>query len=129
MPYMKVSLTHKLTDEKRSQLLNGLEKALAIIPEKAGMPLTVDLEEGKTFYTSGVKQEDFVYVDVQYCKRFRYSKKREFTIAAFDAMHEALGISKEKMFLVITERITWGAFGSYLDIFYSDTPPKLTVEE
>ena len=76
MPYMKVSLTHKLTDEKRSRLLSGLEKALAIIPEKAGMPLTVDLEEGKTFYTSGVKQEDFVYVDVQYCKRFGYSKKR-----------------------------------------------------
>ena len=129
MPYMKVSLTHKLTDEKRAQLLSGLENALAIIPEKAGLPLTVDLEEGKTFYVSGVKQEDFVYVDVQYCKRYKYSKKKEFTVTAFDAMHKVLGISKEKMFLVITERTTWGAFGSYLDVFYSDSPPKLTVED
>ena len=120
MPYMKVSLTHKLTDEKRTQLLSGLEKALAIIPGKAGAPLTIDLEEGKTFYTSGVKQEDFVFVDVRYFSNFKYSKKKEFTIAAFDSMHEVLGFSKEKMFLLITERNTWGAHGSYLDEFVTD---------
>lgn len=120
MPFMRVSLTHKLTDEKRTQLLKGLEKALAIIPGKAGVPLVVDLEEGKTFYTSGVRQDDFVYVDVQYFSNFKYSKRREFTIAAFDIMHEVLGISKEKMFLLINERNTWGAHGDYLDEFVTE---------
>ena len=120
MPYMKVSLTHKLTDEKRTQLLIGLQNALGIIPGKAGAPLTVDLEEGKTFYTGGVKQEDFIFVDVQYFSNFTHDKKQEFTVTAFNTMHEVLGISKEKMFLLITERNTWGAHGSYLDEFFTD---------
>lgn len=121
MPYMKVSLTHKLTDEKRIQLLNGLQNALWRIPEKAGVPVVVDLEEGKTFYTGGgVKQEEFIVVEAQYFSNFKYSKKKEFTESAFDAIHDVLGMDKEKMFLLITERNTWGGHGEYLDEFYTD---------
>jgi len=120
MPYMKVSLTHKLTDEKRALLLDGLEKALWRIPEKEGVPVIVDLEEGKTFYVRGKKMEEFVFVDTRYFSNFSYTKKQEFTVTAFDAIHEVLGTDKEKMMLLITERNTWGAHGSYLDEFFTD---------
>ena len=120
MPYMKVSMTHKLTDEKRTQFLSGLENALWKIPEKAGVPVIFDLEEGKTFYVRGVKQEEFIHVEVKYFSNFKHGKKEEFTVAAFDAMHDALGTDKEKMMLLITERNTWGAHGSYLDEFVTE---------
>ncbi len=120
MPYMKVSLTQKLTDEKRTQLLEGLQNALWTIPEKKGVPVIIDLEEEKSFYILGKKQEEFIHVDVQYFSNFKYSQKRDFTRAAFDSMHEVLGWSKEKMFLLITERNTWGGHGDYLDEFVSE---------
>ena len=120
MPYMKVSLTHKLTDEKRSELLLALQDALWTIPEKKGVPVVIDYEEGKTFYTGGVKQDDFISVDVQYFSNMKYTRKKEFTEGACAAMEKVLGFSKEHMFLLITERNTWGAHGEFLDEFFTD---------
>jgi hypothetical protein len=64
-----------------------------------------------------------VFADVQYFSNFSYQIKKEFTAAAFDAMNKALGTSKEKMFLTITERNNWGAFGDFRDEYYSEEKP------
>ena len=120
MPFMRVSITGTLDDEKRVKLLEGLQNALWTIPEKKGVPVIIDLEEGKTFYVKGEKMENFVSVDVRYYSHFKYSQKRDLTRLAFDAMHEVLGWSKEHMFLFISERSTWGGHGDYLDEFVTE---------
>jgi len=120
MPYMKVSTTERFSDEMRTKLLDGLQNALWLIPEKKGFPVIFDLEEGKTFYVNNKKQEQWIHVDVSYFSRFKYNKRKEFTETAFDVMHEITGIDKEKIYLLINERETWGGHGGYLDEFVTE---------
>jgi len=124
MPYIRISITQKLTEEKQKEVVNGLGEALSKIPGKDGSKLTVDMEDGKTMYMGGVKQDDMVFVDVSYYSNFEYHIKKDFTVAAFDTINRILGTSKEKMFLTINEYNNWGAFGNYRDEYYSDVDDK-----
>ena len=120
MPLMKLSVTQTLDREKREVLLKGLSEAIEKIPGKEGRALIVDLEEGKTMYIGGVLQENMAFADVQYYSNFEYHKKQALTAAVFDAISKAIGTAKNKMFLTITERNSWGGFGDLKDEFYSD---------
>ena len=57
MPYIRVSATQKLTPEKQEELVNGLGEALSTIPGKDARGLIVDLEDGKTMFVGGARQE------------------------------------------------------------------------
>ena len=120
MPLVRLSITQELTAEKRKALLDGIGEAISEIPGKEGRTLIVDLEEGKTMYLGGVKQENLVFADVKYFSNFSYQKKQNFTVAAFNAINSVLGTSKDRMFLTITELNSWGGFGDFKDEFYSD---------
>ena len=120
MPLIRLSITQELTQDKREKLLSGLGEAISKIPGKEGYMLIVDLEEGKTMYLGGVKQENMVFADVQYFSNFKYQAKKELTAAAFDAINKVLGTREDRMFLTITERNGWGGFGDFNDEYYSD---------
>jgi len=120
MPLIRLSVSKELTEESRQQLVDGLGEAMRKIPGKGPEMLMVDLEEGKTMYIAGVTQENTVFADIQYFSNFKHSHKQEFTAAAFEAVNKAIGTAKDKMFLTITERNTWGAFGDFRDEFYSE---------
>lgn len=117
MPYIKVSLTQKLTEEKRAELVSGLGEALEIIPGKNRSMLITDLEEGKTIFVGGtlMGNDGFAFIDVRYYSRFDYSIRRNFTKSVFNAFNRVLGIKYENMFLNITEFSSWGGFGDFKD--------------
>ena len=119
MPLIRLSVSQKLTQDKQEALLNGLGEAISNIPGKLGSTLIVDLEDGKTMYFGGEIQEDMVFADVQYLARYEYHKKKDFTVAAFNAINKALGTSKDRMVLTITELENWGGFGDFQDLYYS----------
>ena len=120
MPYIRLSLSQKLTQEKQEELVNGLGEALSIIPGKDGRGLIVDMEDGKTLFVGGRKQENMVFVDVRYYSNFPYTIKKDFTVAVFEALNKHLGTKKEEAFLTITEYNSWGGFGDFRDEYYSD---------
>ena len=120
MPYMKVSVTQKLTQEKQDELIGGLGEALATIPGKSAGMLIADLEDGKTMFVGGQRQENFVFVDVRYYSKFEYHIKKKFTIAVFNVFKEVLGTKIECMSLNITEMTSWGGFGDFKDEYFSD---------
>jgi len=120
MPYIRLSVTQKLTQDKQQELIDGLGEAMSKIPGKDGRLLIVDVEDGRTMYFGGERQEDMVFADVRYYSNFEYHKKKDFTVAAFDAINRILGISKDKMCLTITEYNSWGALGDLRDEYYSD---------
>ena len=120
MPYMRVSLAQRLTEEERKELVDGLGEALSIIPGKNGSMLMADLEEGKTMFVGGVRQERFAFIDARYYSRFEYHIKKEFTKAVFDVLNRVLDIAYENMSLNITELSNWGGFGDFKDEFYLD---------
>lgn len=117
---MRVSLTQKLTEEKRKELVDGLGEALGVIPGKDGSMLIADVEDGRTMYVGGRLQDNFVFIDVRYFSRFEYHIKKKFTKAVFDAVHRVLGTAYENMSLNIAELSSWGGFGDFKDEFYSD---------
>ncbi|MCL2124888.1 MAG: hypothetical protein FWH33_02730 [Oscillospiraceae bacterium] len=120
MPYIRLSVTQKLSQEKQEELVNGIGEALSIIPGKDGRGLIVDMEDGKTMFVGGVKQDNMVFADVKYYSNFEYHIKKDFTVAVFNAINKSLGVPKERMFLTITEYNNWGGFGDFKDEFYSE---------
>ena len=120
MPYIRLSIAQKLTQEKQEELVNGIGEALSIIPGKDGRGLIVDMEDGKTLFVGGKKQEDMIFVDVRYYSNFPHTIKQSFTVAVFETITKVLGTPKERAFLTITEYNSWGGFGDFRDEYYSD---------
>ena len=115
MPYIRMSVSLKLTPEKQDELVEAIGEALSIIPGKNGSNLITDLEDGKTIYFDGVKQENTVFADVFYHGNYEFKLKSDFTIAMFDAINKVLGTSKDRMWLNINECTSWGGFGDFRD--------------
>jgi len=120
MPYIRISTTQKLNEKQQSALVNGLGKALEVIPGKDARGLIVDMEDGKTMFIGGEKQSNLVFADVRYYSNFEYHVKKKFTAAMFDEISNVLGTGKERMFLTITEYNNWGGFGNFKDEYYAD---------
>ena len=120
MPYIRLSAAQKLSKDEKEKLVSGLGEAMSKIPGKDGRLLIVEVEDDRTIYFGGEKQEEMVFADVRYYSNFEYHKKKDFTVAAFEAINSVLGTSKEKMCLTITEYNSWGALGDFRDEYYSD---------
>ena len=115
MPYIRLSLTQKLTREKRDELVTAIGEALSEIPGKTGADLISDIEDGRVIYKGSVQQEDMVFADVRYHGKYEYEYRSRFTAAIFDAVNRIVGTDKDRMFLNITEFSSWGGYGNLKD--------------
>ena len=115
MPYIKLSVTQKLSQDKQEELVNAIGEALSLIPGKQASFLITDMEDGKTMYLGGEKQEDMVFADVRYYGNYEFQVKSDFTVAFFDAVNKVLGTRKDRMWLTITEFNSWGGFGDFVE--------------
>ena len=91
MPYMRVSLSAKLTEEQRQSLYEKLGEALRHIPGKEPFMLMAEIEDGRPFYAFGKKQENFAFVDARYFSKVEYHAKRDFAMAVMKAVEEVAG--------------------------------------
>ncbi len=120
MPYMRVSVAKKLTEEERVTLANDLGEALEQIPGKARYMLMADIEDGRAIYMGGVRQENFAFVDARYFSNFEYHVKKRFVQAVFAALKKTLGTRDDQMSLTISEFNSWGGFGDFNDERYQE---------
>ena len=120
MPYIRLSVTKTVDAETEQKLVDGLGAALSRIPGKEPKWTMVEVNDGLRMYFGGEKQEDMVFADVKYVSKFEFHLKREFTRAAFDAIHDILGTPKDRICLTITEFDNWGAVGDFRDQYYID---------
>ena len=120
MPYMRVSLSKKLTEEQRQSLYEKLGEALRHIPGKEPGMLMAEIEDGQQFYACGKRQENFAFVDARYFSRAEYHAKRDFAIAVMKAIEEVAGTKRECISMNIFELSTWAGFGDLNDEFYKD---------
>ncbi len=120
MPYMRVSLSRKLSEEQRQSLYEKLGEALRNIPGKEPPMLMAEIEDGRQFYAFGKKQENFAFVDARYFSRAEYHAKRDFAIAVMKAIQEVAGTKKECISMNIFELSTWAGFGDLNDEFYRE---------
>ena len=120
MPYIKLSVSKKITPELEKKLVDGLGTALSIIPGKDPQWTMVEINDGLRMYFGGVRQEDMVFADVKYVGKFSYKLKREFTQAACKTISDTIGTPIDKICLTISEFNNWGAVGDFRDIYFSD---------
>jgi phenylpyruvate tautomerase PptA (4-oxalocrotonate tautomerase family) len=121
MPYMRVSLTKTLTMEQKKALYDGLGAALSLIPSKEPYMLIAEIEDGKTIFSGGRPQENFVFVDARYFSRFDYHIKKAFVQGVFKAISDVAGTPPECISMTILEMSTWGGFGDLAD---ENAPPE-----
>ena len=120
MPYMRVSLTKKLTEEEKHELYGKLGQALALIPGKEAFMLIADIEDGREIYCGGKKQDNFAFVDARYFSRFEFHIKKAFAQGVMAAIGEIAGTPKECISMTISEFSTWAGFGDLADEYYKD---------
>jgi len=120
MPYIRLSITQKLSEETQEALVNGIGEALNLIPGKDARGLIVDMEDGKTMFVGGKKQDNLVFADVRYYSNYTLKIKQAFTVGVFDAITKILDTPKDRAFLTITEYNSWGGFGDFRDEYLSD---------
>ncbi|MBR4691907.1 MAG: hypothetical protein IKP17_04025 [Oscillospiraceae bacterium] len=120
MPYMRVSLSAKLTEEQKQSLYEKLGEALRHIPGKEPFMLIAEIADGLQFYAFGKKQENFAFVDARYFSRVEYHAKRDFAVAVMKAIEETAGTKSTNISMNIFELSTWGGFGDLNDEFYKD---------
>ena len=118
MPYIRLSITQKISEETEQRLIDGLGIALSNIPGKDPCWTMVEVNDGMRMYFGGKKQQDMVFVDVKYVSKFEFHKKRAFARAAFDVIHDILGTEKDRICLTITEFSNWGAAGDFRDEYF-----------
>jgi len=120
MPYMRVSLSARLTEEQRQSLYEKLGEALRNIPGKEPFMLIADIEDGRQLYAFGKRQENFAFVDARYFSRVEYHAKRDFAVAVMKAIGEVAGTKSENISMNIFELSAWAGFGDLNDEFYKD---------
>ena len=120
MPYIRVSATKTLTEDERTQIVDGLGAAIEVVPGKNRSGLIVDIEDGRTIYVGGAKQENLVFTNVKYFSNYEYHIKKNLTAAIFDVFTKVLGTPQDKSSVIINEHNNWGNFGNYKDEYYSE---------
>lgn len=120
MPFIKLSVAKKISNEMEQAVVDGLGKALSVIPGKDPQWTMVEVNDGMKLYFGGKKQEDMVFADVKYVCRQEFHKKRDFTRAACKVIHDTLGTPIDRICLTITEYDNWGAVGDFRDQFFVD---------
>ena len=118
MPYMRVSLTQKLTPEKAGELNKRLSEAFEVLPGKTRDFIIIELEDGKPLFFRSEFQKDFIFADIHYAGKFAFKLKNELTVAIFGVFESVLGTAKENASLKITEHQSWGALGELHDTLY-----------
>jgi phenylpyruvate tautomerase PptA (4-oxalocrotonate tautomerase family) len=120
MPFMRVSVTQKLTREKQEELTRELGRALDLIPGKSGNMLIVEMEDGKPMFSGGVPQENLAFADVRYGEHFTHQIKKAFVKAVLAAFKNVVGIPADKAFMTIDEVDCAGGFGGFMDYYYTE---------
>jgi len=120
MPYIRLSVTKKLTDDQTGALVHGLGESMRNIPGKDEKFLIVDVEDERKIFFGGAKQENMAFADIRYVSKYDFQKKQEFTKAVFETINKVLCTDMDKMCLTITEFDNWGAVGDFRDVFYTE---------
>ena len=121
MPFIRLSTTKKIESDTEKKLIDALGLALGKIPGKDPQWTMVEVNDGMRMYFGGEKQSDMVFADVKYVGKFSFHKKKEFTVAALESIHEVLGTPIDRICLTISEFENWGAVGGFRDIYFDES--------
>ena len=111
MPYISVDVTCLLTNVEKQEIASKMGKVMEQIPGKDHSRLMVAVRDN-VFLTLASVQENLAYFNVMIYGTTTFEAKKNFTEAAYEALHSVTNIPCNKMYLNFTETDIWGIDGT-----------------
>ena len=108
MPYIRTTVSKKLTDETKDNLKTKLGQAIALIPGKSESWLMLAFDDSISMSFRGETGEDYAYVEVSLFGSASDAAYDRLTEAISGIVSEETGISGENIYIKYEEAEHWG---------------------
>lgn len=112
MPYIRTTVSNKLTDEKRESIKAKFGQTIALIPGKSESWLMLSFEDNMKMYFRGDDSEDYAYLEVSLFGSASDAAYDRLTAALSEIINEELGIGRENIYIKYEEAEHWGWNGN-----------------
>ncbi len=112
MPYIKTTVSKKITDAQRDILKSKLGNAIALIPGKTEAWLMLAFEDNVPMYFKGDNSSDYAYVEVSLFGSTSDSAYDRMTACVSEIISETLGIDGSNVYIKYEEAEHWGWNGT-----------------
>ena len=110
MPYLAINTMQELSAEKKEKIKKELGALMSIIPTKNEAGLMIDFSGRHTFYKAG-SNVDGAFLDLRLFGKSDLEPKKKYTAEVLDMMSKELSISKDNIYMNISEFECWGSRG------------------
>ena len=114
MPYIAINTTMELSAAQKERIKAELGRLMPIIPTKTEAGLLIDFSGGRTMYKAGAEVSG-AFIDLRLFRKSDFEPKKKYTEEVFQMLERELGLSKDNMYLNITEFENWGSAGTFKD--------------
>ena len=111
MPYIQISLSKKLTDEKKRALAAEVAALVPILPDKPGDRAIVQIDDGRSLYRGG-EPADCAFMETRLYGKTPEPYLRAYTEKLFKLFEEQLGYAGNQIYFNILELDHWGSKGT-----------------
>ncbi len=108
MPYIKLTTTATVTDDKCAVLKARFGKAIESFAGKTESWLMVAVDDGKRMWFRGDNGADTAMVDVELLGEVNARDSETMTARVCDILQETLGISPDRVYVKYTRYRNWG---------------------
>ena len=108
MPYIKLTTTAKVTDDKCALLKAKFGKAIESFAGKNESWLMVAVDDGKRMWFKGDNSADTAMVDVELLGDVDAADSETMTVRVCEILNETLGIAPERIYVKDTGYRNWG---------------------
>lgn len=112
MPFIHVSLSVQISQEKKQILAEQIGHLIAQIPGKTYEKTMIRIDDGCDIYRAGQKA-DLVFLETRLYQVSEMEDKKQYIKQLFDLVQKELGISKTDAYFNIIELDHWGSRGDF----------------
>ncbi len=112
MPYIRTTVSNKISESARENIKAKLGQAIALIPGKSEAWLMLAFEDNVNMYFKGKGSEEYAYVEVSLFGTTSDAAYDRLTAAISEIINEELGIDRANIYIKYEEAEHWGWNGS-----------------
>ena len=112
MPYIRTTVSKKLTSQNKENLKAKLGEAIALIPGKSEAWLMLAFEDNISMYFKGDGTQDYAYLEVSIFGSTSDAAYDRLTAALSEIINEELGIDRANIYIKYEEANHWGWNGA-----------------
>lgn len=113
MPYIHVSLSSQLDENKSRELKKVLGETIGLLPGKSESVLMLRLDDNCRMSFSG-KEGNCAFLAVHLFRSSPEAEKKKFAAELVDKICHITGLDKDRIFMTLQEHESWVAGGNWL---------------